>query len=145
MEKLNPVEIPVEVAEPQTGLAQAVLTELVEHLQILAEQGQQHVIDLTSLPMNSTDKQVLENMLGRGEVSVTLSTLGDSEIYETRYHGIWWIKHYSADQQLISELIEITGIPEIIKSHPEDIQLSLNDIKRVIDNRAIDNDDLIDK
>lgn len=134
MANINPIELPVEVAEPGTGMARAVLSELVEHLQLLAEQGLQHVIDLTSLPMNSTDKRELEDLLGRGEVSVILSTIGDSQIFETRYSGIWWIKHYTVDQQLISELIEITQIPEIIKSHSDDIQQAADEIKKIIDN-----------
>lgn len=133
METMNSIELPVEVAEPRTGMAQAVLSELIEYLQLLADKGQQHVIDLTSLPMNNTDKRELEKILGQGEVSVTLSTIGDSQIIETGYSGIWWIKHYTAEQQLISELIEVCPIPEIIKSHSDDIRQSADSIKNLID------------
>lgn len=126
------IQIPVEVAGPSTGLAQAVVTELIEHLAVLANSGRLHVIDLTSLPMTGSDKSELERLLGKGEVSITLSTIGDSYIYETAFSGIWWIKHYSADDRLIAELIEVTPIPDIIKSHPDDISKAAIDLAKVI-------------
>lgn len=130
---MNPLNLPVEIAEPSTGMAQAVFNELADRLQAFAEHGDRHVIDLTSLPMTSTDRQQLAEMLGQGEVKITLSTIGDSEIYETAYSGIWWIKHYSADQQLLSELIEVGALPEIVASQPEDIQQAAEAIKNIID------------
>lgn len=137
MAQLNSLEIPIEVAEPITGMAQAVLRELIEHLALLANEGDTHVIDLSSLPMTSSDKQQLEKSLGQGEVNISLSTIGESRIYETAYAGIWWIKHYSADEQLISELIEVTTIPEIIKSQIDDIRQSASQIKHTIEKDGI--------
>ena len=131
---VNPLNIAVDVSEPTTGMAQAVFNELVDKLQELAENAKQHVIDISSLPLSDSDKQQLETLLGQGEVQVTLSTIGESRIVETAYSGIWWVKHYTADDKLISELIEITRIPEIIKSHPDDIQHAANAIKKIIVN-----------
>jgi len=129
---MNTLKIPIEVIQPSTGMAQAVLTELAEHLDLLAKTGKTHVIDLNSLPMNITDKQELQHFLGQGEVNITLITIGDSKIFETAYSGIWWIKHYSADEKFISEFLEVTSIPEIIKSHVGDIQQAANELKSVI-------------
>ena len=128
---MTSLQIPIEVAAPSTGMAQAILTELVNHMQQLVDTGASHVIDLASLPMSDTDKQELESLLGKGEVTITLHTLGDSHIFETAFSGIWWIKHYTADQHLISELIEIATVPEIIRSHPEDIRKSSQDLKEL--------------
>ncbi len=124
--------LPIEVAEPRTGMAHAVLSELSDHLPALVDEGKQHVIDLTSLPMTETDKRELQDLLGKGEVSITLSTIGDSQIFETKINGIWWIKHYGADGQLISELIEITRVPDIIKSHSEEIRISIDEIHKLL-------------
>ena len=134
---LNSINLPVEVAEPKTGMAQAVFNELVDRLQEFADSGKKHVIDITSLPLTSSDKRELEELLGQGEVQVTLSTIGESQIIETAYSGIWWIKHFTADEKLISELIEITIIPEIIKSHPDDIKQAANNIKAVNNNNEL--------
>ena len=129
---MSGINLPIEVNEPGTGMAQAVISELSDHLSMFATEGQLHVIDLTSLPMNESDKRELENLLGKGEVSITLSTIGDSDIFETQFSGIWWIKHYGADGQLISELLEIGPVPEIIKSHPEEIKNSVDDIQKLL-------------
>ncbi len=129
----QPIEIPVEIAEPTTGMLKAVLSELIEQLQALHESGQQHVIDLNSLPMSDSDKRELENRLAKGEVSIVLSTLGNSQIFETAFSGIWWVKHYDPDEKLIAEFIEVTYIPEIIKSHPDDIKQAVFALKKIID------------
>ncbi len=127
------IDIPITIAEPSTGMSRAVLSELFEQLLALEETGQSHVIDLNSLPMSDSDKRDLKHLLGEGEVSITLSTIGDSQIFETAYSGIWWIKHFSPDEKLIAELIEITNIPEIIKSHPDDMKQAANALKKIID------------
>lgn len=132
MAVMKPLNIALEVVEPETGLSKAVLNEVIEHLDTFATTGKPHVIDLTSLPMNTSDKQALEKALGHGEVQVTLTTLGESQVYETGYSGIWWIKHYTADQILLSELLEITNIPDIIKSHPEDVKQSAKEIQKIL-------------
>jgi len=129
---MNPIELPIEIAQPRTGLAQAVLAELSEHLPALVESDTPHVIDLTSLPMTDSDKRELESLLGKGEVSITVSTIGDSQIFETGFNGIWWVKHYSSDAKLLSELIEITRVPEIIKSHSDDIEQSAIELRNLI-------------
>ncbi len=119
---MTAIKLPVEVVQPSTGMAQAVLVELAEHLALLAKTGDTHVIDLSSLPINETDKQELKDFLGQGEVDITLSTIGESKIFETAYSGIWWIKHYSVDEKFISEFLEVTSVPQIIKTHVDDIQ-----------------------
>lgn len=131
---MNLLNIPLEISEPNTGMAKAVLSELFEHLQELAVSSKPHMIDLTSLPMTNSDKQELAKLLGQGEVTITLSTIGESLIHETAFSGVWWIKHYTHDQKLISELIEITPVPGIIKSHPDDIQHAADELKKIIDN-----------
>ena len=131
MATVTPFNVSVEVAEPKTGMVQAVLNELIDQLQNFSNNAHPHVIDITSLPLTQQDKQELETLLGRGEVQITLSTIGESQIYETAYSGVWWIKHFTPDEKIISELIEINNIPEIIKSHDEDIEQAAHAIKSI--------------
>ena len=131
MAQLDGLQLKVEVTEPATGMAQAVLRELAEHLPALSSHGRTHQVDLTSLPMSSGDKQELASTLGQGEVEITLNTIGASRIYETAYSGIWWVKHYSTDEQLIAEMIEVAVIPEIIKSQAADIELAANALNQL--------------
>ncbi len=129
---MNQLNIPIEIRHSSGSMASALFNELAQHLQQLVEQGTEHTVDLFSLPISDEDKQELEQMLGKGEVEVTLNTVGQSLIFETSYSGIWWVRHYAADELLISEFIEVSWIPEIIKSHPSDAALSADRMKKII-------------
>ena len=64
--------------------------------------------------------------------NILLSPIVDSKIFETNYSGIWWIKHYTTDGVLIAEFIEITNVPDILKSHDDDIQQSITELEKLI-------------
>ncbi len=132
MAGVNSLNIPLEIAAPTTGMVPAVLHELLDHLRLLAEKGTTHVIDLSGLPMSDHDREELKSRLGEGEINIELSALGRSRINETRYNGIWWISHYSGDGNLVAELIEIAAVPEIVRSHPDDIRQSIEELSRNI-------------
>lgn len=114
--------IPIQTIEPATGMVEALMGELAMYLARLAETDEGHIIDLTSLPLNRSDLMELTKRLGQGEISIKLSTIGDSEIFETSYSGIWWIKHFDPDGKLLSEQLEICNIPDIVKAQKYDIQ-----------------------
>jgi hydrogenase-1 operon protein HyaF len=130
---MNQLNIPIEINQTSGSMARALFNELAQHLQHLLDDGTEHTVDLFSLPVNDQDKQELDQMLGKGEVEVTLDTVGKSHIFETSFSGIWWVRHYAADELLISEFIEVTWIPEIIKSHPSDVAISADRMKKIID------------
>jgi hydrogenase-1 operon protein HyaF len=129
---MNPLDIPIQINHSSGGMARALFNELAQHLQQLVDQGSEHTVDLFSLPINDQDKQELEQLLGKGEVEITLTTVGESHIFETSYNGIWWVRHYAADELLISDFIQVSWIPEIIKSHPSDVALSADRMKKFI-------------
>jgi hydrogenase-1 operon protein HyaF len=80
---------------------------------------------LRSLPITSADRSQLETRLGRGDVEVALCAGGASEIWETRYSGVWWVRHFGCDDKLAAERIEITAIPEIVVAQGADIAAAL--------------------
>lgn len=110
-----------EPAEIRTGLAQSVLQEIAQHLSVLAAEGETEAIDLHSLPMTAADRSELEDSLGRGEVEATLNVAGISVVWETSYSGVWWVRHFGADDKIAAERIEIAAIPEILVTHGCDI------------------------
>jgi hydrogenase-1 operon protein HyaF len=105
----------------RSGMAQSLLREIAEHLSNLANAGEASAIDLRSLPMTPADRDELEERLGRGEVEVMLDVAGKSEVWETRYAGVWWIRHLGANDKVAAERIEITKVPEILVTHGADI------------------------
>jgi hydrogenase-1 operon protein HyaF len=110
-----------DIAALRTGLAQSVLREIAERLAALARTGERDAIDLRSLPLTSADRGELEDKLGRGDVTAKLTVGGTSELWETRYSGVWWVRHYGAEDKIAAERIEITAIPEILVAHAADI------------------------
>ena len=92
-------------------MAEPVLREIQALLEAFSATGQTAAIDLAGMPLTRADRDVLENFLGRGEVEATLDVAGRSEIWETAFSGVWWVRHWGGDA-VASEPIEITEIPE---------------------------------
>ena len=104
------------------GLTESLLQEVAERLADLAAGGEGTAIDLLSLPMTRADRLELETRLGRGEVAATLDVAGMSEVWETAYAGVWWVRHFGAGEKIAAERIEIAIVPEILTTHASDIQ-----------------------
>ena len=104
-----------------TGMAWSLLSEIRTLLGRLADGGETSAIDLRSIPLTEADRTQLEELLGRGEVNASLDVLGKTKIWETGYTGVWWIRHMGAENQVSSEEIAITPVPDILRAHPVDI------------------------
>jgi hydrogenase-1 operon protein HyaF len=105
-----------------TGMSRAILAEVARMLEALAADGTTASIDLRSLPMTDADREQLEASLGRGEVVAELEIAGRSTVRETAYAGAWWICHRGANDRVSSEEIAVCPVPEILASHPADIE-----------------------
>lgn len=106
------------------GLGQgvsAILAELATLLERLADGQIPAAIDLRSLPMSPQDRTELERVLGDGEVQATVKADGLSSIRETGVSGIWWVTHCNAQGESIAELLEVTRVPELLASAPDEI------------------------
>ena len=105
----------------RTGMADSLMQEIARLLAALAQTGEPSAIDLRSLPMTATDRAELEERLGQGDIAAALVVAGRSEVWETRYSGVWWVRHFGADEKIAAERIEITQVPEILLTHADDI------------------------
>ena len=88
-------------------------------LRVFAATGQTAALISPACRSTRADREALDAFLGRGEVSATLDVAGRSEIWETAYSGVWRVRHWGGDA-VASELIEITAIPEILKTDRTD-------------------------
>jgi len=116
-----------------TGMAWSVLSEVAQRLKDLAEHNQPSSIDLRSLPMTDADREQLKELLGWGEVAARLEIGGPTDIHETTYCGVWWIRHMGAGGVLATEEIAITRIPEIFLSDPHDVSAAAERIRTILD------------
>ena len=115
----------IQVGNELTWNVQPILHEIRHALGKLLETGETRVIDLRSIPLAPGEEQTIIDTLCCGEVHAKLNALGPSEIYETRYAGVWLITHYNEENSVIGRFIEITRIPDILRSQQEDITIAL--------------------
>lgn len=87
--------------------------------------GEATVIDLRGIPMAPGEEEQLVARLGGGEIHARLSALGDSEIVETAYPGVWLVTHRNTDGEIIGRYIEVCEIPQILKAQQEDVRAGL--------------------
>ena len=103
-----------------TGMADAVLNEVASLAARHGETGGSAAIELTSMPLTRQDREAIETRLGRGEVEATIEAAGRSEVWETAYAGVWFVRHLGLDGKVATETIEICAVPLILFSHPDD-------------------------
>jgi len=105
-------ELPISAVPGDT--ARAILSEISEHAAGLSTQGTTHSIDLRFLKSMPEEREMLTRLLGCGEVSAIVDSVGCSEIHETAIPCVWWISHLNSDNETVGELIEISTIPELL-------------------------------
>jgi hypothetical protein len=122
-------QIPVHIEHRDTasetgtigGGVAAILTEIASLLERVAASGDSAAIDLRSLPMSPSDRQSLEEALGRGEVEIVLHADGESRIRETGVQGVWWTEYRDRNGAVIAAFIEIARVPGILIVPPEEL------------------------
>jgi hydrogenase-1 operon protein HyaF len=102
--------------------APAILREIGALLENLAGGGEGGVVDLRGVPLGPADYEMLQRELGQGEVTARLEAAGPSEVRETSYAGVWWVTHRDQTEKVIAECIEVSRVPAILASQPEDIR-----------------------
>jgi hydrogenase-1 operon protein HyaF len=107
---------------PQPALARALAREIAESLTALVERGEGATIDLRGIPMSEQDRAELDALLGEGEVRATVEAGGRSEVVETRFPGVWRIRHEDAHGALQMELIQVAPVADILRADPADMQ-----------------------
>jgi hydrogenase-1 operon protein HyaF len=116
-----------------TGSAAAILQEIAGLLERLAEHAESGAVDLRSLPLAPADYRLLREVLAPGEVSATVDALGKSRIEETVYPGVWWVTHHDTGGEVIAEQIEVTLVPEILKSDSAEARNSASRLREYLD------------
>jgi len=106
-------------------MVESLLCEIAQALELFAQTGETSTINLRALPMGDMDRKALETRLGHGEVEARLNVAGPSEIWETSFTGVWWVRHFGGDERIAAEEINITSVPDILLAHREDARAAL--------------------
>ena len=121
MSSSSNVQFNIQIGDDLTWNVAPLLHEVKHALDNLLKNDETTVIDLRSIPLAPGEEEKILNALGQGEVKSQLDALGPSEIIETQYAGVWVVTHYNDENDIIGRFIEITTIPDILRSQKEDI------------------------
>lgn len=109
-----------------TGNARPVLHEIHAALEALLTTGTETTIDLGAIPFGPGDERLLDSVLGPGEVAATISALGETRVQETGIAGVWRVDHFDEDGETLSRFVEITFMPDILKTQRADAEQALD-------------------
>ena len=130
---LNQIAIRVEHQDAYSvGNIRALLAEIAALLHKLLDQGETGVIDLKSLPFAPGEYEQLRDALGQGELTARLDAIGTSEIMETRFPGVWWLTHFNVEGDIVADVIEVTFLPDILKSQEADMHAGLEHLQDML-------------
>lgn len=127
--RLQSIPVIVEQPESSYGNVEPLLHEIRHALAQLLKDGTSTFIDLMALPLARGEEEQILTLLGRGEVRAELTVLGSSEVLETAYPGVWLVTHRDEQGELQARFIEVTQVPEILRSQPSDIASGLERLR----------------
>jgi hydrogenase-1 operon protein HyaF len=127
----------IQIGNDLTWNVQPILHEIRHALRKLLETGESSIIDLRSIPLAPGEEETIIDTLGCGEVHAKLNALGPSEIYETRFAGVWLTTHFNEESSVIGRFIEITRFPDILKSQHEDMTISLDQLEQELEHESL--------
>ena len=119
--------------EHGSGNVEPLLHEIRHALAQLLETGTSSCIDLKSIPLAPGEEERIARALGTGEVRAELAALGRSELIETACAGVWVVTHFDEGGAQQARFIEITSMPEILRSQEADIAAGLKRLTAQLD------------
>ena len=125
MNQANVPQFNIHSGNELTLNVEPILHEIRHALKKLVDRGESSIIDLRSIPLAPGEEETIILTLGKGEVDAKLNALGPSEIYESRFAGVWIVTHFNENDSIVSRFIEVTVFPDVLKSQHEDVVHSL--------------------
>jgi hydrogenase-1 operon protein HyaF len=110
----------------ETGNVEPLLHQIRHALKRLADGDDGTVIDLKRLPLAPGEQERIAETLGTGEVRAEVDALGPTIIQETSYPGVWLITHMNTDGAEVARFVEVTYIPELLRSQQADIDAGID-------------------
>lgn len=130
MKSLDNIAVTTEI---MTGNVEPLLHEIRHALRRLKNGEEGTVIDLKRLPLAPGEEERIEKTLGKGEVRAQVDALGPTVVEETAYPGVWLTTHRNADEAVVARFIEVTRIPELLKSQPADIDAGIAKLESTLE------------
>ena len=113
--------------------AKPILVEIYKALKELHESGKTHTIYVSKYNLSKEDKELLNEVLRKGNLSVEDDSPSQKAHWEeTVISGVWKGAIFDMSQTPVVETIEITTFPFLAASQQEDIKTSIENLKAVL-------------
>jgi hydrogenase-1 operon protein HyaF len=136
MSRLSDISIRVEHTKGSPSnlvVATQVLREIQRLLARFLATGEAGTIDLRAQPhMEPATYRHLRQALMTGEVTALIDADIKVEVTETQYSGVWWLTHRNADDEIVTEVIDIALIPDILKTHVAEMRAGLTRLDQAL-------------
>jgi hydrogenase-1 operon protein HyaF len=109
-----------------------VLNEIKHALKTLRERGESRTINIMNFPLTNDDSSFLDEVLGRGPITINYDGLERTFWQETKIAGVWWGEYRNANNRVTLRMIEITEFPALAKSQADDIDDGINRLDEVL-------------
>lgn len=127
MSGLDAIAVRVEGLGPASAEAHnalPLLHEIRHALLHLQESGETTTLDLSAIPFGPGDRDKLFEALGNGEVNAIVDALGETQIRETAYPGVWVTRHLNPMGEEIATHIEVARVPAMLATPEADLAAS---------------------
>jgi hydrogenase-1 operon protein HyaF len=129
MSKFGPIDIPIVTqGAGDTANLLPVMHQVRHGMQQLIESGEETIIDLMAMPFGPGELERLLERLGTGEVTASVDALGETRVHESRFPGVWVVDHRNTEGVRIALQIEITRMPQILRTQLDDLADSLEQL-----------------
>ncbi|WP_193176670.1 hydrogenase expression/formation protein [Oricola nitratireducens] len=118
---------------PNIFNAPPLLPEINEYIPRVNGAAAAHVINLSLLPHTEEDLTYLNDVLGRGVLTILSRGYGNCRITATATGNVWWVQFYNSQDTMILNTIEITAVPEVACASPEDIADSAGRLDEILE------------
>lgn len=115
-----------------TGLANSLYFEILEAIQKLHNEGKPEIISLKTLPLTPQDLEEMDNFLGLGEIEAKIDVAGLSKVWETKFSGVWRVRHLARDEKVMVDEIVIDYVPQILLTHSHDIDMAIRKLQGLL-------------
>ncbi|MGO9484815.1 MAG: hydrogenase expression/formation C-terminal domain-containing protein [Rhodomicrobium sp.] len=116
----------------KSGVVDAVVREIAAMMERLLETGEPGIVDLRSSPMTDLHRFELAEKLGDGEVRAIVNAGGASTVFETKFAGVWWVRHENTEGRILSERIIVARAPGVLLAHPSDISAARTRLNKLL-------------
>lgn len=108
------------------------LTEIKHALGALRERGETRTLNILNFPLTEDDARYLDEVLGRGHLTITFDGAEHTFWQESNIAGVWWGEYRNASRKVTLRSIEIAEVPVLVKAQAEDIDDGLQQLNAVI-------------